>query len=120
MQIHLHQTHHTLAAFRDITQNLQTRFIHPGIHLFPELYLTGYPLGDLCLQRPFIQTYHTFIQNINHWSLQQSPHDDRVALLGGLAYELSAQGVPLQIRNVIYELRLGSELKVIYYQTITS
>src|SRR5690606_41011240 len=52
--IHLHQTHHTVADFDAIFKSTTEYLTQEGLHLFPELYLTGYPLQDLVLQRPFI------------------------------------------------------------------
>jgi hypothetical protein len=69
MQIHLHQTHHTLADFSTIFQTLKSSIKRPGIHLYPELFLTGYPLADLCLSAPFIQRYHLFLEEINAWAI---------------------------------------------------
>lgn len=114
MQIHLHQTHHTLADFEGIFQSFKFSIQRPGIHLFPELYLTGYPLGDLCLQASFIDSYQRFIDSLNTWSKTSPAQENHAILLGGLSYEFTEQGVPKKIRNVIYELKLGSELKVIY------
>ena len=59
--ITLHQTHHTLADFDSIFQSTVKALHGEGLHLFPELYLTGYPLQDLVLQRPFIDTYQSFL-----------------------------------------------------------
>ena len=53
----LHQTHHTLADFDAISEYLEKNLKGDSLHLFPELFLTGYPLQDLCLQRSFIDSY---------------------------------------------------------------
>jgi NAD+ synthase (glutamine-hydrolysing) len=114
MQIHLHQTHHTIADFPAIFQTLKSSLQRTGIHLFPELFLTGYPLNDLCLNASFIQHYQRLLQDINLWSQALPADPDQAMLLGGLDYHLGAEGIPLDIYNVIYELRPGSPLKAIY------
>ncbi len=114
MQIHLHQTHHTIADFTAIRQTLQTSLERPGLHVFPELYLTGYPLADLCLQSPFITSYQKFLKEIDAWAQKLPKSTDTVALIGGLAYQLGDEGIPVSIRNVIYELTPGAPLRSLY------
>lgn len=114
MQIHLHQTHHTLADFSSIFQTLKSSSQREGIHLYPELFLTGYPLADLCLSSSFIQSYQQLLSDINAWSKSLTPQPASVCLLGGLVYDLGSEGVPVDIRNVVFELKAGSELKEIY------
>lgn len=114
MQIHLHQTHHTIADFRAIRQTLQTAMERPGLHVFPELYLTGYPLADLCLQAPFITSYQSFLKEIDAWAQNLPKRTDTVALIGGLAYQLGDEGIPLSIRNVVYEFTPGAPLRPVY------
>ncbi len=114
MQIHLHQTHHTLADFSTIFQTLKSSIKRTGIHLYPELFLTGYPLADLCLSASFIQSYHQFLEEINTWASSLPEQDDYVCLLGGLSYDLGPEGVPVDIRNVVYELKAGHKLREVY------
>lgn len=114
MQIHLHQTHHTIADFTAIRQTLQTSLDRPGLHVFPELYLTGYPLADLCLQAPFVASYQKFLKEIDAWVQKLPANPDTVALIGGLAYQLGDEGIPISIRNVIYELKPGAPLRPLY------
>lgn len=83
------------------------------MHLYPESFLCGYPLADLCLQAPFVSAYRQFMKRLDGWAMSL-PASPQVALLGGLDYEMGSDGVPLRIRNVIYELRPGSPLKAIY------
>lgn len=108
----LHQTHHTLADFDAIFQTLTESLAGDGLHLFPELYLTGYPLQDLVLQRPFIDTYLGFLNDLNEWAKKQKA--EWRALVGGLQYELEAGGIPRKICNVIYEVIPGVGLKNLY------
>lgn len=114
MQIHLHQTHHTIADFQAIKATLLSALERPGLHVFPELYLTGYPLADLCLTAPFIQTYLGFLKKLNQAIVSMPKNEQTAALVGGLAYTLSDEGVPHSIRNVIYEVIPGQEFRELY------
>ena len=106
--IHLHQTHHTVADFKAIFKTLKETLVTDGLHLFPELYLTGYPLQDLVLQRSFIDAYLDHEKNINDWAIKQK--GSWRALVGGLYYEFEDQGIPKKIQNVIYEIVPGKGL----------
>ncbi len=108
----LHQTHHTLADFDAIFQTFTEVVSNDGLHIFPELYLTGYPLQDLVLQRPFIETYQGFLKDLNTWAHTQKAQWR--ALIGGLQYELENDGIPKKISNVIYEVTPGQGLKKLY------
>lgn len=110
--IHLHQTHHTLADFENIYQSLTTSLKDPGLHIFPELFLTGYPLQDLVLQKTFIDHYQAHQEKLHAWAKNQK--GDWRALVGGLHYEMSEDDFPSKIKNVIYEVIPGSGLKKIY------
>lgn len=112
----LHQTHHTLADFDAIFQSTVEVLNGSGLHLFPELFLTGYPLQDLVLQKPFIDSYQTLLNDLNEWAKKQQ--GSWRALLGGLAYEMEAQGVPTKIRNVIYEVIPGIGIKNLYVKRL--
>ena len=66
MQINLHQTHHEIADFEGIFNYLTQSFHNnetSGIHIFPELFLTGYPLQDLVLKKTFIDEYKALRKN---------------------------------------------------------
>ena len=69
MNITLHQTHHIIADFEGIFDYIKTNFNREtqGIHVFPELFLTGYPLQDLCLQKPFVAKYTHFLSELKNW-----------------------------------------------------
>lgn len=108
----LHQTHHTLADFDGIFESTIEALKGDGLHLFPELYLTGYPLQDLVLQRPFIDSYQKYLEDLNLWAKKQT--GSWRALVGGLHYELESDGYPKKIKNVIYEIIPGTGLKNIY------
>ncbi len=114
MRIHLHQTHHTLADFDAIQATLAKTFQQPGVHLYPELFLTGYPLADLCLQVPFVDAYEAFLSRLGTWLEGLPPSDNRVALVGALSYERGTDGVPVRIRNVALELVPGRLPREVY------
>lgn len=113
MKINIHQTHHNIADFDNIFKYLEDiiQSSQEGIHLFPELFLTGYPLQDLCLQRSFISAYQEFLQKIS--KLSSKIKSDSVFLMGGLDYEISENGLPLTIKNCVFELS-KSGIKNIY------
>jgi NAD+ synthase (glutamine-hydrolysing) len=111
-KLNLHQTHHTLADFDAIFETIVTTVTNDGLHIFPELFLTGYPLQDLVLQRPFMDAYEDHLQEISDWATKQS--GNWRALLGGLAYEYEKAGIPKKIKNVIFELIPGQGLKILY------
>lgn len=114
MKIIIHQTHNRVADFKSVFSEIKnTLQNNKSLHLFPELFLTGYPLNDLCLQNSFIQSYNNFLQILNNWAKEEFTGNDR-ALFGGLEYKLGAEGVPENIYNVIYELKAKSSLQVLY------
>jgi NAD+ synthase (glutamine-hydrolysing) len=63
MEIYLHQTQNTLLDFKVINSNLledikfAMNLSTSSIHIYPELYLTGYPLQDICWQHSFIKNF---------------------------------------------------------------
>jgi NAD+ synthase (glutamine-hydrolysing) len=117
MQINLHQTHHEIADFEGLFKTLTDLALkkNPGLHLFPELFLTGYPLQDLVLKKSFIDDYLAFLEDINLWSQRQFKSDVPMAMLmGGLKYEFDSLGLPQEIENVIYLLVPGKKLETLY------
>lgn len=110
--IHLHQTHHTVADFKAIFNSLTQTLKGGGLHVFPELYLTGYPLQDLVLQRSFIDAYLDHQNTVHEWALKQS--GSWCALVGGLHYELEDGSLPRKIQNVIYEVAPGKGVTKLY------
>lgn len=111
--ITLHQTHHTLADFDSIFKYLRDSLeksskLNPDqLHLFPELFLTGYPLGDLCLWPDFIENYHRHLKELDLWAKKSLPQGF-AALVGGLQYfgldggKKELRNLPTAIENVIY------------------
>ncbi len=106
--LHLHQTHHTVADFHTIFKSVTQLLTTDGLHLFPELFLTGYPLQDLVLQRSFIDAYVAHQGRLDDWAKKQK--GNWRALMGGLYYEFESEGLPKKIQNVIYELIPGHGL----------
>ncbi|MEK6624361.1 MAG: NAD(+) synthase, partial [Bdellovibrionota bacterium] len=119
------QPHHTIGDFEGIFAYIKDNFSAgqskpplPGLHIFPELFLTGYPLQDLCLQRPFIERYLDFIALLNKWAQEDfCPLKSGSAIaifLGGLHYTFDAQNYPAKIENALFSLMPGEQLKHIY------
>ncbi|WP_372651452.1 NAD+ synthase [Halobacteriovorax sp.] len=103
MQINIRQTHHTIGDFDNIFTYLKNLIEKnedsKDLFVFPELFLTGYPLQDLCLQRSFIERYEELLDKLDALRNPKMP----TMLLGGLEYKMDQDGIPLKIRNVIYE-----------------
>ena len=126
MQLNLHQTHHEIGDFEAIFDYLTSHFqtgTAEGLHLFPELFLTGYPLQDLVLQKSFIDEYLAFLNELSLWSEKQfksnTKHGAHCALLmGGLAYQFDSHGLPTHIENVIYCLEPEKKIKVVYIKQL--
>ncbi|MBF0312724.1 MAG: NAD(+) synthase [Oligoflexia bacterium] len=118
MLIHLHQTHQRLADLKAIRNYLRQSVNRSGLHLFPELFLTGYPLQDVCLQQVFIEAYEQHLEEINRWSLEQKQAQGQtqaMLLMGGLKYHFSSSScVPERIENVVYAMELGEPMHRIY------
>jgi len=124
MKIHLHQTHHTIADFDGIFAYLEENFTKAqadGLHVFPELFLSGYPLQDLCLQRSFVKSYQKLLTRINDWSADLSIKNAKACLLiGGIKYEFTADQpeIPFRLTNVIYKLCPGKSLEPVYAKVL--
>lgn len=119
MQLNLHQTHHEIGDFEAIFKYLTTTFQGEnlkGLHVFPELFLTGYPLQDLVLQKNFIDDYLAFLSDLSLWSerLIKISANQCALLLGGLSYQFDSFGLPSQIENVIYLLEPGKKIRPLY------
>ena len=116
MEVHIHQTHHAIADFSAIEDYIKTNLksAKSGIHVFPELFLTGYPLQDLCLQKPFISRYNEFLSKISSWIKKNIDHKTTLILMGGLHYELTDSGIAKKIRNITLQNCSKKGLKDIY------
>ncbi|MFZ4714150.1 MAG: NAD+ synthase [Bacteriovoracaceae bacterium] len=108
MRIKLHQTQHTLADFEGVLSYLKSIPVEKEktLHLFPELFLTGYPLKDLCLTRPFIEAYEFFLEEVRSWAASRK--ESEVFLMGGLEYKKDGKGIPQHIKNVIWCAEKGN------------
>ena len=114
MQLHLHQTHHTIGDFNGVFDYIQDQApIKSGLHLFPELFLTGYPLLDLCLQKGFIEKVLDLHKKLDTWAKQNLAKNDAMLLMGGLDYKFDDQGLPADIYNVIWAVD-GNGMKRVY------
>jgi len=120
MQIVLNQTQHTVGDFEQIFHDLRFCLTSPvaqghEIVIFPELFLTGYPLQDLVLQKQFIEQYLFHVDQFNKWVTEEAELDDkREVLMGGLEYDFDERGVPLLIKNVIFRVCPKSGLERVY------
>jgi NAD+ synthase (glutamine-hydrolysing) len=117
MEILLHQTENIIGSFESKVNQLKQALdsTHDlSLHLYPELFLSGYNLQDLCLSKPFIKKYLTLLAEIENFFLaQKNPHF--YALFGGLEYILNDdKSAPIKIYNVIYLLRAGEPLKIVH------
>lgn len=115
LNIFIHQTDFTIADFTSVFNKIKNIFDNgaEGLHLLPELGLTGYPLQDLCLQKPFISAYLNLLDQINRY-LEKQKDKNIIVFTGGLEYTLDINGVPLSIHNVIFELTATTPMKKIY------
>lgn len=115
MHFHLHQTHHQVADFNSIFKSLKddmAKVNEVSVHIYPELFLTGYPLQDLCLQKSFIDSYQNHLNELNKYVQKQKGKG--LFLVGGIQYELSELGLPVSLKNVIYRIEAGKEIEAIY------
>ncbi len=115
--IKIHQHSQNLCDFPGIrklvTNELKNPAESPTLHVFPELFLCGYPVQDLCLQNSFIDEYLSHLELLNQAFLG-APKSEDLYLLGGLAYEFSKTGIPSSIENVIWLGKPGQKLEKIY------
>lgn len=122
MQIVLNQTQHIIGDFKQIFQDLKlavSNSAQTGLHLFPELFLCGYPLQDLVLQKEFIENYLEYFSSFDKWLKSLSDQDNgagnsHLCLVGGLSYEFDQEGLPLYIENVIFACRPGMGMEKLY------
>ena len=103
MLFKIHQTLHTIADFDAIFDYLSSIDQDAKYHLFPELFLTGYPLQDLCLDKSFIESYQELLKKIEKWAKKSLDKEIQV-FLGGLDYKLDNSGLPSSIKNCIFKL----------------
>jgi len=122
MLIHAHQTRHQVAdfqgpviSFKDVLNSNAKQ--DAQLHVFPELFLTGYPLQDICLQKSFIKRYMGLLEEVNQIFLASDKDPESfLVLAGGLEYiyENESDELPSRIKNVVYEMRPGRKIKSVY------
>ncbi|TGD46045.1 NAD+ synthase [Halobacteriovorax sp. Y22] len=119
MQIVIHQTDHTIGNFTQIYKYIEnltrSEDFQDNIHIFPETFLSGYPLQDLVLQKTFIRQYHELLQALRDLFAKIKLSDKTALLVGGLRYEFKDNAdIPSNIYNVIYEVTKKSNFNDIY------
>lgn len=119
MQIVIHQTDHTIGNFTQIYKYIEnltsSEDFQDNIHIFPETFLSGYPLQDLVLQKTFIRQYHELLQALRDLFAKIKLSDKTALLIGGLRYEFKDNAdIPSNIYNVIYEVTKKSNFNDIY------
>jgi NAD+ synthase (glutamine-hydrolysing) len=122
MKLALHQTHDTIGDFKSLYHKvemaLKLEVPGPQIDIFPELFLWGYPLKDLCLQKSSYSDYLAHLDRINQLSTSLPSNINKLLLLGGLHYDFdnssNDESVPQKIENVIYKLVPGLPLEKVY------
>ncbi|MFG1485505.1 NAD+ synthase [Halobacteriovorax sp. RZ-2] len=119
MQIVIHQTDHTIGNFTQVykyIENLvQSQGFQNKIHIFPESFLTGYPLQDLVLQKTFIREYHELLGALKELFSKTDFEEHTALLIGGVRYDFEENNeIPSNIYNVIYEVTKDANLKDIY------
>jgi NAD+ synthase (glutamine-hydrolysing) len=114
MKIFLHQTGHAVSDLQKQTLELQNSLnLEMGLHIYPELFLAGYPLLDLPLQKSFILSYLKTLENFKVFWKTHAKKGHQL-LFGGLKYVLGDEGLPLQIFNVIYWANSEGEVVDVY------
>ena len=118
MRLHLHQTRHVVGDFRATLSYLEgvLRDGGSGLHLFPELYLTGYPLGDLCLQEGFLRGARAQMDALAGAAASLPPRDDVLLLVGGLGFPGGGAGAPVQ--NVVYGVAPGGRPETLHVKML--
>jgi len=104
MKIFLHQKNNNIGNLQNAIESIIQTYQQSdkvGLHLFPELFLGGYPLQDLCLQKPFISQYEKSLEQIR--KVANSANDNNI-LFGGIEYELDKSSEIIHIYNCIYHL----------------
>jgi NAD+ synthase (glutamine-hydrolysing) len=116
MQLNLHQTHISIGDFQASCESLKNLIDQnvTGLHLFPELHFSGYPLQDLVFQKEFWSRYLTNIEQLDLWLTKQKENDQLLILAGGLDYEFDENNRITHITNVIYKITPGHKSQAIY------
>ncbi len=127
MHLCLHQTHHAIgdldSTFGELKEvlrgDLSSSSSAPTLHLYPELYLTGYPLQDLIWHKAFIDSYLQHFKELGQFCLDQTPSSPpHAALVGGLEYTFDQYRSPTRIENVIFECCPGVPPRKVYTKAL--
>ncbi len=123
MQIILHQTHHKLADLEQIFSDLLVDIkaacqkadkSSSELHIYPESYLTGYPLQDIVLHQEFIQNYQASMIKLSKKVKSMKACDNVTFLVGGINYELTENNDIITIKNYIFQVTPGKEITPLY------
>ena len=121
MLIKIHQTQYTIGDFESTKQHLIAALKSPAeettIHVFPELFISGYPLQDLCLDISFINKVQKFYQEVNE-ELLNTPANKNIAIFGAPHYELNERNLPHQIYNGLFTGKTGQACQLKYIKRL--
>ena len=104
MEIFLHQKNNNIGDLESSTKTLIKTYedtTDKGLHLYPEIFLGGYPLQDVCLQRPFIEKYHECLEKLRQAAKKGA---SKTLIFGGLEYELNENQEIVHIYNSAYKM----------------
>ena len=117
MKIHLHQTKHPIADFKNIARYVreQVNSQQEGLHLFSECFLFGYPAQDIWFQPEPIHRYLQMLQELDEFFSNQKPNPNTLFLLGAPEYQMSPKTeTPQKIFNSLYTASPGLSLSPCY------
>lgn len=119
MKFILHQQDITIGdldrAYELITE--QKSLKDSVIHLWPEMFLGGYPLQDIVLDKSFIKAYQNTLEKI-HEHFLQATESNQYHFFGGIDYKLTDNGLPAKIYNSVYLATPGEGIKNIYHKRL--
>lgn len=119
LQQPLNQLGNLSAIFSQWTQHIKElaseELKRPHLVVYPELYLTGYPLKDVCLQEEFRLAYQQQVETLNAWLRTMPPCPKLGVIAGGLHYDPACQPYPA---NVAYFATPGEELKIVHQKIL--
>lgn len=118
MNIFLHQTDIIIGDFTSRRKYIESILLREPkeeeLHLLPELFLIGYPLQDLCLQKPFYGQYLKLVKELNQFSKSLKSNPKIKILIGGLDYMFKESETPSTIQNKIFGFSPGEQLESLY------
>ena len=87
------------------------------LHLWPEMFLGGYPLQDIVLDKSFITKYQNSLEQLDTHFLN-TDNKNQVHLFGGIKYELTEDNIPVKIYNSIYLGMPGKGISCVYHKRL--